>query len=160
MVTSVWIVIGLLFVAVITGTVTNSVSTSDFGIDASSTVAAVEGSYEWDVASNNYRAKMVAGLRDYNDVIACLKKPDSFGELCSTVTHGVMSADVAATYQEKLSDGGEALAIGVISVYFQYFHSYVDVQGCFYARISDNVHQATEAHRACHHTDRACRQIH
>ena len=103
----------------ITGSVTNSVSTSDFGIDASSTVAAVEGSYEWDVASNNYRAKMVAGLRDYKDVVACLKKHENFGDRCSKVTHGVINADVAATYQDKLSDGGEALAIGVISMHFQ-----------------------------------------
>ena len=111
-VTSVWIIIGLLFVAVITGTVTNSVSTNDFGIDASSTVAAVEGSYEWDVASNNYRAKMVPGLRNYKDVVACMKNPNSFGDRCRKITHAVMSTNVAAIYQDTLLDGGEPLAIG------------------------------------------------
>ena len=89
----VWLFIGVMVGSVMTATMTQIVRTADDITIYGKEVAVLEDSYEYKVASNDYRA-VVRSAKSYDDAIEMVRR----GEVYATV----INADVAAWYHDEI----------------------------------------------------------
>ena len=88
----VWLFIGVMVGSVITATMTQIVRTDDITIYGKE-VAVLEDSYEYKVASNDYRA-IVKPAKSYDDAIEMVRRGEVYA--------AVINADVTAWYQDEI----------------------------------------------------------